>query len=216
MERNFARALTLVLRHEGGYVNHPADPGSHTNKGVTIATYRAYVNPKGTVSDLKKITDEQVAKVYKAQYWDAVKGDDLPSGLDYAVFDYAVNSGPARAAKHLQAVLGVAQDGKIGPQTVAKANSLYAPSTISALCDKRMAFLKGLPTWGTFGKGWSRRVEEVRAEALKMKPTEAPPQVSPGLTNVQPAKIEPQPVASGNWLAALISAIAAAFTRKPS
>lgn len=214
MNRNFARALSLVLKHEGGFVNHPDDPGGATNKGVTIATYRAYVNPKGTVADLKKITDEQVAKVYKAQYWDAVKGDDLPSGLDYAVFDYAVNSGPARAAKHLQAVIGVTQDGKIGPQTVAKAASLPTASTINALCDKRMAFLKGLKTWPTFGKGWTRRVEDVRSEATKMAPPSAPPQVSPGLTNVEPARIEPQPAPSGNWLAALISAIAAAFTRK--
>jgi len=210
MNRNFQRALSLVLKHEGGFVDHPADPGGATNKGVTISTYRAYINPKGTVADLKKITDDQVATVYKAQYWDAIKGDDLPSGLDYAVFDYAVNSGPSRSAKHLQAVIGVSQDGKIGNQTLAKAKTLKTSDTINALCDKRLTFLKGLPTWGTFGKGWSTRVSDVRSEALKM--VGSPAQVP--VPTPKPVSIEPQPVSDGNWLAKLIEAIANIFTRK--
>jgi len=168
MEANFQRALALVLKHEGGFVDHPRDPGGATNKGVTLATFRRYVRRNGTVEDLRRITDAQVATVYKLHYWNKVKGDDLPSGVDYAVFDFAVNSGPARAAKYLQAAVGVAQDGKIGPVTVAAAKGMNAADVVSAVCAKRMAFLKGLNTWPTFGKGWTNRVNDVVREAMKM------------------------------------------------
>jgi lysozyme family protein len=113
MNRNFQRALALVLKHEGGYVDHPKDPGGATNKGVTIATFRRYVKKDGTKDDLRRISDADVARIYKRHYWDAVRGDDLPDGLDYATFDFAVNSGTGRAPKYLQRVLGVAQDGVI-------------------------------------------------------------------------------------------------------
>ena len=99
MQSNFARALANVLVHEGGFVNHPKDPGGATNKGITIATFRKWVKRDGTIDDLKNISAADVAKVYRKHYWDKVRGDDLPSGVDYAVFDYAVNSGPGRAAK---------------------------------------------------------------------------------------------------------------------
>lgn len=168
MDRNFARALTLVLRHEGGFVNHPNDPGGATNKGVTLATFRRYVKPNGTIEDLKRITDEQVATVYRRHYWDAVLGAELPDGVDYAVFDFAVNSGVSRAARYLQAVVGATQDGVIGPATIKAARSAGPTEVIQDLCDRRLAFLKGLKTWPTFGRGWSSRVAEVRAEALKM------------------------------------------------
>src|SRR5690606_8907906 len=116
--KNFQQALEKVLKHEGGFVNHPADPGGATNKGITIKVYQQF--KKGaTVADLKKITDAEVSAIYRKNYWDAVKADQLPSGLDYAVFDFAVNSGPSRAAKCLQETLGVTVDGKIGPRTLA-------------------------------------------------------------------------------------------------
>lgn len=168
MDRNFQRSLSLVLKWEGGFVNHPKDPGGATNKGITLATFRRYVKRNGTVDDLKRITDAQVSTVYRKQYWDAVKGDDLPSGVDYAVFDFAVNSGPARAAKYLQAAVGVTQDGKIGPVTIAAARGMNAADLVAAICAKRMAFLKGLRTWPTFGKGWTNRVNDVVREATKM------------------------------------------------
>jgi lysozyme family protein len=168
MEANFQRALSLVLKHEGGWADHPADPGGATNKGITLATFRQYVKKNGTVADLKAITDAQVAQVYKAHYWNAVRSDQLPAGLDYAVFDFAVNSGPARAAKYLQRIVGVAQDGVIGPQTLAAVAKHDPAKLITRLCDDRLAFLKGLSTWPTFGKGWSRRVEDVRRDALAM------------------------------------------------
>lgn len=172
MNKNFQQALEKVLKHEGGFVNHPADPGGATNKGITLATFRRYVKRNGTVDDLKALTIEQAGKVYKAQYWDKVRGDDMPSGLDYAVFDFAVNSGPAKAVKELQKVLGVTQDGIIGPITLEATRAANTKFLIDRLCDNRLTFLKRLKTWPTFGKGWDRRVAEVRSASKLM--VEAP------------------------------------------
>lgn len=179
MDRNFARSLSLVLKHEGGWSDHPADPGGATMKGVTLANFRRFVKPGATKDDLRKITDEQVATVYRRFYWDAVAGAELPGGVDYAVFDFAVNSGPDRAAKYLQGIVGAKQDGKIGPATLKAIRDMMRATVINDLCDKRMAFLKGLKTWSTFGKGWTSRVSAVRAEALKMaaQPDTPPPVV---------------------------------------
>lgn len=167
MNANFEKALTLVLEHEGGYVNHPKDPGGATMKGVTQAVYDAYRKLRGRgVQSVKLISDEELRAIYKFQYWDKVQGDFLPAGVDYAVFDFAVNSGVSRAAKYLQAVLGVAQDGQIGAKTLAAITS--PANTINALCDRRVGFLRNLKTFLTFGKGWTRRVQGVRAHALEM------------------------------------------------
>ena len=167
MNNNFEKALALVLEHEGGYVNHPKDPGDATNRGVTQAVYDAYRKMRGRGrQSVKFITDEELRAIYKFQYWDKVQGDFLPSGLDYAVFDFAVNSGVSRAAKYLQAVIGVAQDGQIGARTLAAITS--PTSTINALLDRRVGFLRNLKTFMTFGKGWTRRVQGVRAHALEM------------------------------------------------
>lgn len=158
--------IPRILKHEGGFVDHPSDPGGATNMGVTIATFRRYVKPNGTVADLKRLTVEQATIVFKRQYWDKVSADLLPVGVDYAVADYAVNSGPARAARHLQEVVGATQDGKVGPQTIAAVKAMDPQEVVNRLCDRRMAFLRGLRTWGTFGKGWSRRVASVRRMAV--------------------------------------------------
>ncbi len=166
--RNFKRSLDLVLKYEGGYVNHPDDPGGPTNKGVTLDTFRRYVKPDGTIADLKALTVEQAGVVYKKQYWDAVRGDDLPDGVDFATFDYAVNSGVSRASKYLQDVLGVTQDGQIGPATVAAAKARDEAAVITSLCAARKKFLMGLKTWPTFGKGWAARVASVQSEAIAM------------------------------------------------
>jgi len=168
MDLNFKRAIPLVLREEGGFVNNPKDPGGATNKGVTLATFRRYVKPSGTVADLKRLTTAQAETVYYKQYWSAVDGPALPAGVDYAVFDFAVNSGPARAAKYLQAVVGAPQDGKIGPKTIAACEAMAADDVVNKLCDRRMAFLRGLKTWTTFHNGWTARVSRVRAAALDM------------------------------------------------
>lgn len=165
---NFSEALKLVLKHEGGYTNHPSDPGGPTNLGITLANFRRYVKPDGTIADLKKLTKEQAAVCYRRQYWDAVLGAELPSGVDYAVFDFAVNSGPYRAATYLQRIVGAVQDGKIGPATL-KAVRARKPDVLAAqLCDARLAFVRGLRTWPVFGKGWGRRIAEVRAVSQRM------------------------------------------------
>lgn len=167
MIRNFERSLPAVLKHEGGWADHPSDPGGATMKGVTIGTYRRY-KPGATKEDLRHITDAELQRIYRDGYWDKVRGDDLPYGVDYAVFDYAVNSGPARAAMHLQEVVGVAPDGEIGPLTLAAVAKWDAVALIEALCAKRIAFLKRLSTWPTFGKGWSARVSGVLRLAKDM------------------------------------------------
>lgn len=176
MDRNFPRALNAVLKHEGGYVNDPKDPGGPTNKGVTLATFRAYVKPTGSIDDLKKISDAQVGVVYRRHYWSKVMASDLPGGVDYAIFDFAVNSGPARAAKFLQRALGLTQDGKVGPATIAAANGADRTGLIDTVCDMRLKWLRTLPTWGRFGKGWTSRVEGVRrlAKKLAAEPDDAP------------------------------------------
>lgn len=206
MERNFKRALSLVLKHEGGWSDHPDDPGGATMKGVTLANFRKYVKPSASKADLRNITDDQLATVYRRYYWDAVAGSELPDGIDYAVFDFAVNSGPSRAAKYLQSVVGAPQDGRVGPATLKAVRARMLAAVIHDVCDKRMAFLKGLKTWKTFGKGWTRRVTDVRSEALRM--------VTPAPIATEPAKIEPQPIPDGNWLARLLQALAALFKRK--
>ncbi|MCI5078689.1 MAG: glycoside hydrolase family 108 protein [Oricola sp.] len=166
MDANFQRALSRVLKHEGGYVDHPKDPGGATNRGITLATFRRYVKPKATKADLRAITDAQITTVYRRHYWDAVLGAELPSGVDYAVFDFAVNSGPSRSVKFLQRVVGVTQDGRIGPITLAALAKDDPQDVVSKLCDARLAWLKRLETWPTFGRGWERRVSEVKRDAF--------------------------------------------------
>jgi len=169
---NFDRALSRVLIHEGGFSNHPADPGGATNRGVTQRTFAAWLRSRGqTVRSVKHITDDEVRAIYRQQYWNAIRGDDLPRGIDYAVFDYAVNSGPAQAAKDLQRIVGSRVDGVIGSQTLMAVNGFGANVLIDKYCDKRLAFLKSLKTWKTFGKGWSNRVAGVRSQAKEMART---------------------------------------------
>lgn len=160
MKSNFDRCLSEVLRNEGGYVRHPRDPGGETNMGISK---RAYPN-----EDIKGMTRARAAQIYRRDYWDAVRGDDLPSGLDLVAFDAAVNSGVSRGAKWLQGAVGAAADGKIGPNTLAAARAADVMKAVNAACDARLTFLRGLKTWKTFGKGWSRRVAEVREMALAM------------------------------------------------
>lgn len=168
MKENFPAALQALLKHEGGYVNHPSDPGGMTNLGVTKRVWEEWVGHEVDEKQMRALTPELVAPLYKKKYWDKVCGDELPTGLDLAVFDLAVNSGPGRAAKMLQKVLGVAQDGAIGPQTIAKALNTDSSKLIADYNAERLAFLMALPTWDTFGKGWGRRVAEVTEQATHM------------------------------------------------
>jgi lysozyme family protein len=168
MKENFDTALKALLKHEGGYVNHPADPGGMTNLGVTKRVWEEWVGHEVDEKTMRALTPALVAPLYKKKYWDKVCGDELPTGVDLVVFDLAVNSGPGRAAKMLQKVLGVTQDGAIGPQTLAKAINIDSSKLVADYNAERLAFLMALPTWGTFGKGWGRRVAEVTEQATHM------------------------------------------------
>jgi lysozyme family protein len=162
----FDRALALVLDLEGGFVDHPRDPGGATNLGVTRATLAKARGRPVTVSDVRALTRAEAGTIYRRSYWDAVRGDDLPAGLDLAVFDYAVNSGPSRAVRSLQAVLGTVQDGRIGPKTIAAAAARNTAETVRALTRERLRFLRALSTWPVFGRGWTSRTTRVEAAAL--------------------------------------------------
>lgn len=107
MKSTYDVCLPLLLAHEGGYSNHPSDPGGPTNFGITIFDYRKYVNPRATAADVRAMTVEEAKRIYRARYWDAQRCDELPAGLDYAVFDYGVNSGTGRSAKVLRRLLGL-------------------------------------------------------------------------------------------------------------
>ena len=168
MRENWDECFEMVLKHEGGYVNDPRDPGGRTNLGVTQRAWEAYWNRKSSEEEMRKLTPNIVKPFYKAMYWDKIRGDDLPSGVDYAAFDLAVNSGVGRASKYLQQIAGVTADGVIGPKSLEAIKACNPRETADALCDMRLDFLKRLPTFETFGKGWSRRVAEVSAKSAEM------------------------------------------------
>lgn len=166
---NFAEALSRVLAHEGGYTDHPSDPGGPTNWGITIHDARRYWKRGARAADVKAMPRAVAVAIYKAKYWDVLRGDDLPLGVDYAVFDYGVNSGVGRAAKVLRRAL-VMQDrsASVSDDVIFAARRAESKSLIQAICAERLAFLRSLKTWSVFGAGWGRRVVNVRAAALAM------------------------------------------------
>ena len=151
MQQNYNYALQQVLKSEGGYTNDPKDPGGPTNFGITIADYRMYVNKNATATDVKNMHLADAQTIYRSKYWNAVNGDTLPSGVDYCVFDYGVNSGVGRANKVYN-----------------RLKSSDAKGTINVICDERLQFLQSLSTWSHFGKGWGSRVASVRQNSLKL------------------------------------------------
>lgn len=208
----YDEALRRLLAHEGGYTNHPSDPGGPTNFGITIHDYRKYVKPGATAADVKAMTVSEAKAIYRAKYWDAQRCDELPAGVDYAVFDYGVNSGIGRSGKVLRRVLKLADNtSTVNGAVVAAANARDAKQLVSAICDERLRFLQSLKTWSVFGKGWGRRVAEVRATALAMAAappvavSQPPPPIVQQETN--------QPAARGLFHA-LLSALLAAFKRR--
>lgn len=168
MNRNWNKSFDLVIVNEGGYVDNKLDPGGATNWGCTQAVWEGYIGHKVSVDDMKALTKEDVKPLYKKRYWDAIHGDALPSGLDYCIFDCAINSGVNRSAKIIQEIVGVFADGAIGNNTVSAITQLNPVTAINEFCDKRQAFLESLKTFPVFGKGWSKRVSEVRIRALEM------------------------------------------------
>jgi len=169
---NWEKAFQAVLKHEGGFVNHPKDPGGMTNLGVTKKVWEEFVGREVDEAEMRALTPDVVKPLYKKNYWDKIKGDQLPSGVDYAAYDLAVNSGTGRAAKYLQRIAGVPDDGVIGPKSMEAILACDPVQTVDAICDMRLDFLQKLPTWGTFGKGWGRRVEEVKSIGLQMAKAE--------------------------------------------
>lgn len=155
----FEKAIKVILRHEGGYVDHPTDPGGETKYGISKRAY-----PK---LDIKNLTVETATMIYSRDYWGAVMGDSLPAKADLIVFDMAVNMGVSRAIKFLQEACGATVDGILGIKTLERANSLPNDALCSKLTQIRINYYAGLSTFSTFGKGWVRRSIETLVEAIK-------------------------------------------------
>ena len=168
MKQNFDHCMEMLLHHEGGYSAHPKDPGGRTNLGVTQRVYEAWIGREVTEQEMKDLTVDDVKPIYRANYWDAVWGDHLPSGVDWSVFDWAVNSGPARATKALQRIVGAVSDGVVGPKTMQAVMDMDPVKIIDMMYEERQRFYQGLSTFDTFGRGWTRRNKETRQAALLM------------------------------------------------
>jgi lysozyme family protein len=165
---SYPEAIRRLLANEGGYSNHPSDPGGPTNFGITLGDYRKYVKADATAADVRAMQVGEAKAIYRSKYWEAMRADELLAGVDYCMFDYAVNSGTGRAPKVLQRVLGVPVTGRVDDATLAVARERDARALIQAICDERMRFLQSLKTWPVFGRGWTKRVAEVRTAALAM------------------------------------------------
>ena len=169
---NFNECLEIILKHEGGFVNHPKDPGGITNLGITKNTYEDWTEEDATEQDMRDLTIEDVAPIYEENYWDKCKCEDLPAGLDLCVFDFAVNAGPGRAAKFLQLLVKTTADGAIGPNTLKCVNEYIEKFNVNLAIDhyqnSRQKYYEDLSTFDTFGRGWTRRVEETKELALDM------------------------------------------------
>jgi lysozyme family protein len=190
-QASWPAAIKAVLASEGGYVNDPHDPGGETNFGISKRAYPGV--------DIAHLTQAGAEAIYKRDYWDKISGDELPAGVDYTVFDEAVNSGVGHAARSLQAIVGSAQDGAIGPQTIRDVMVSNAVNVISRLCDRRLAYLQGLPTWSRYGTGWTNRVVSVKALALRLATAGvAYPPIPAPIPTPSPPK-PPVAAASGFW-----------------
>ena len=169
MKENYQSSLNHVLQSEGLWSDNPADPGGATMKGITLNTYRSWKgNPHITKDELKAIPDQDVHDLYKQNYWDKIKGDDLPSGVDYAVFDSAVNMGVGKASRLIQTAVGVTADGVIGNGTLEAIKNANQTDLIEKFSAEKQAFYQSLPTFGTFGKGWLNRVAQVKTVSESM------------------------------------------------
>ena len=168
MHKNFNKCLSMLLHHEGGFVNHPKDPGGMTNLGVTKAVYDKWIGRESTEEEMRGLTSIDVAPIYKKNYWDRVRGDDLPSGVDWCAFDWAVNSGSGRPAKAIQRAVGATADGAIGPRTLQAIMNKEPKAIVENVYTQRQSFYESLKTFETFGRGWTRRNKETLEQALRM------------------------------------------------
>jgi len=158
----------MLLDHEGGFVNHPKDPGGMTNLGVTKRVYDEWIGRESTEEEMRDLTPEEVGPIYKKNYWDRVQGDLLPAGLDWACLDWAVNSGSSRPAKAVQRAVGATADGAIGPNTLSRIMEKDPKYIIDYVYSVRQGFYESLDTYKTFGRGWTRRNKETLEQALHM------------------------------------------------
>lgn len=161
MKENFDYCFNQVLKHEGGFVNHPKDPGGMTNLGVTKRVWETWTKREVSEEEMRALTPELVRELYKVMYWDKCRCDELPSGADYSVFDFGVNAGPRRSIITLQRAVSVKDDGIFGPGTMKAVMEAPVKKIISDYFGARIKFYKQLKTFETFGKGWSRRASEV-------------------------------------------------------
>jgi lysozyme family protein len=218
---SYDEALARLLEHEGGYSNHPSDPGGPTNWGITIFDYRRYVDPRATAADVRAMPVEAAKRIYREKYWNALSCDELPAGVDYCVFDYGVNSGIGRAARVLRRLTRLPHDGPITDEVVAATARFDAGRLVESICDERLAFLQSLRTWEVFGNGWGRRVREVRAAALaiaagnggaglKPAPTGAGKEGTKGETTAKDRPPRPPVAKKVGWGAAAVAAVGAA------
>ena len=169
MKNNYVIALQHVLKSEGLWSDNPADPGGATMKGITLAVYREWKrNPHISKDELRVIPDEEVYNLYKELYWNKVQGDNLPAGVDYAVFDAAVNMGVGRAAKLIQEAAGVTADGVLGPASVSAIQKTDPKELIEKFSQLKENFYRSLKTFNTFGVGWLKRVAEVKTFSESM------------------------------------------------
>jgi lysozyme family protein len=165
--RRFNECVTVVLKHEGGFVDHPRDPGGATNMGITLRTLRDWRGDDSLTADaVRALTEAEAREIYLARYWNPIRGDELPPGIDLAVFDWAVHGGVGRAARDLQTVLGVTVDGAIGRQTIEAAKRADPAEVIRRVCERRLDHLRSRPHWDAFGRGWTRRVDAIEQAAL--------------------------------------------------
>jgi lysozyme family protein len=166
---NFLDCFNETESFEGGYVDNPHDPGGATLKGVTQATYSAWLAHQGRPNaPVRGASNTDIQAIYRELYWNPVRGDDLYVGLDLVMVDYGWGSGPITAIEHMQRLLGVSVDGQFGSETLAAVDAKSQADFISALCTERLAFFQRLPTWKYFGPGWTNRLATCRAKALAM------------------------------------------------
>ncbi len=196
----YDEALRRLLAHEGGYTNHPSDPGGPTNFGITIHDYRKYVKPNATAADVRAMRVDEAKAIYRAKYWNAQRCDELPAGVDYSIFDYGVNSGIGRSGKVLRRIVGLPDTTHVVTDEVLRAVARRDPKAlVTAINDERLAFLKRLRTWPVFGRGWGRRVAEVRSVSLRMANERRPAPAPVAEAAPAPGKGEvPAPTAARN------------------
>jgi lysozyme family protein len=169
---SFEKCLLVVLKHEGGYVNHPRDPGGMTNLGVTKRTWERWKGYKVTEADMRALKVPDVMPLYREEYWDALKCSSMAPAIALVLFDFGVNAGVNRAAKLLQGMIGATVDGHVGDKTLQALQQFATNSGVANVVKQyshvRRSYYRSLPTFKTFGRGWLRRVDETEREALKM------------------------------------------------